>query len=593
MENIEIAAVLREMADLLEIKGGVNPFRIRAYRNAVYTVEEHATPLRGLVEEGADLTELPSVGNEMASHIAELVTTGRLSRLEELADEIPRSLVALTRLPGVGPKKARKLWDALDVTTIDDLEVAAEEGKVAELEGFGEKTQNKILEGITRYRTRQGRFRLAEVDELIQPLLEWLSEDDSVDGVEVAGSYRRRRETVGDVDILVISSAHQAVIERLVAYSQVRRVDLAGETRATVHLASNLQVDLRVLDEQDAGAALVYFTGSKEHNIALRKRALERGLSVSEYGVFQLAEPDAAAAEEEVVLSTTGRELGERVAGRTEEDIYECLGLPFIPPELREQRGEIAAAERGELPRLVTLDDIRGDLQMHSDWSDGKNTIEEMLEACVSRGYEYFALTDHSQALAMTGGMDAAKLARQLVEIDEISARHPEIRFLRSMEVDVLADGSLDMDDEMLERLDLVVISIHSKFDLSAEEQTRRLIRAIEHPASDIVGHPTGRIIGRRDPIDFDLAAALDCAAENQVAMECNAHPNRLDLRDTHMMEAKKRGVPIVISTDAHRSAELELMSYGVEQARRAWLTPDDVLNAGPLDVLLSTLGRA
>lgn len=593
MENIEIAAVLREMADLLEIKGGVNPFRIRAYRNAVYTVEEHATPLRGLVEEGADLTELPSVGNEMASHIAELVTTGRLSRLEELADEIPRSLVALTRLPGVGPKKARKLWDALDVTTIDDLEVAAEEGKVAELEGFGEKTQNKILEGITRYRTRQGRFRLAEVDELIQPLLEWLSEDDSVDGVEVAGSYRRRRETVGDVDILVISSAHQAVIERLVAYSQVRRVDLAGETRATVHLASNLQVDLRVLDEQDAGAALVYFTGSKEHNIALRKRALERGLSVSEYGVFQLAEPDAAAAEEEVVLSTTGRELGERVAGRTEEDIYECLGLPFIPPELREQRGEIAAAERGELPRLVTLDDIRGDLQMHSDWSDGKNTIEEMLEACVSRGYEYFALTDHSQALAMTGGMDAAKLARQLAEIDEISARHPEIRFLRSMEVDVLADGSLDMDDEMLERLDLVVISIHSKFDLSAEEQTRRLIRAIEHPASDIVGHPTGRIIGRRDPIDFDLAAALDCAAENQVAMECNAHPNRLDLRDTHMMEAKKRGVPIVISTDAHRSAELELMSYGVEQARRAWLTPDDVLNAGPLDVLLSTLGRA
>lgn len=592
MENLEIAAVLREMADLLEIKGGVNPFRIRAYRNAVYTVEDHPTPLRTLVEEGADLTELPSVGNEMASHITELVTTGQLSRLLELATEIPRSLVALTRLPGVGPKKARKLWDELDITTIDELEAAAAAGKVAELEGFGEKTQGKILEAIVRYRTRQGRFRLAEVDELIRPLLDWLREDEAVERVEVAGSYRRRRETVGDVDILAISSAHQAVIERLVSYPQVRRVELAGETRATVHLASNLQVDLRVLDEQDAGAALVYFTGSKEHNIALRKRALERGLSVSEYGVFEIADSDAVDTGEDAVLSTTGRELGERVAGRTEEEVYECLGLPWIPPELREHRGEIAAAERGELPRLVSLDDIRGDLQMHSDWSDGKNTIEEMLEACVSRGYEYFALTDHSQALAMTGGMGAEKLGRQLDEIAEIADRHPEIRFLRSMEVDVLSDGSLDMDDETLERLDLVVISIHSKFEMSATEQTRRLIRAIQHPATDIVGHPTGRIIGRRDAIEFDLADVLDCAAENQVAMECNAHPNRLDLRDTHMMEAKKRGVPIVISTDAHRTAELELMSYGVEQARRAWLTTDDVLNAGSVDVLLTALGR-
>jgi DNA polymerase (family 10) len=592
VENIEIAAFLREMAILLEIKGGVNPFRIRAYRNAVYTVEDHATPLRTLVEEGADLTDLPSVGTEMASHITELVTTGQLSPLLELAEEIPRSLVALTRLPGVGPKKARKLWDELDITTIDDLEAAAAAGKVAELEGFGEKTQAKILEAIARYRTRQGRFRLAEVDELIRPLLDWLREDDAVERVEVAGSYRRRRETVGDVDILVISSEHQTVIERLVSYSQVRRVDLAGETRATVHLASNLQVDLRVLDEQDAGAALVYFTGSKEHNIALRKRALERGLSVSEYGVFKLADADEVDAGEDAVLSTTGRELGERVAGRTEEEIYECLGLPWIPPELREHRGEIAAAERGELPHLVSLEDIRGDLQMHSDWSDGKNTIEEMLEACVARGYEYFALTDHSQALAMTGGLDAEKLARQLDEIARIADRHQEIRFLRSMEVDVLSDGSLDMDDETLASLDLVVISIHSKFEMSAAEQTRRLIRAIQHPATDIVGHPTGRIIGRRDAIEFDLAAVLDCAAENNVAMECNAHPNRLDLRDTHMMEAKKRGVPIVISTDAHRTAELDLMSYGVEQARRAWLTPDDVLNAGPVDALLSALGR-
>lgn len=565
------------MSVLLEIQGGMNPFRIRAYQNAVHTVEEHATPLRAMVDEGTDLTELPAIGSEMASHIIELVTTGRLSRLEDLADEIPRSLVDLTRLPGVGPRKVRRLWDELGITTIDELEVAAEAGKVAVLDGFGAKSQEKILAGIKRHRARQGRFRLDEVDELIRPLLKWLREDEVVEHVEVAGSYRRRKETVGDVDILAISSTPQAVMERFVSYPQVRQVDMAGDTRATVLLASKLQVDLRVLAEQDAGAALVYFTGSKEHNIVLRKRALECGLSVNEYGVHR----------------TTGRELGERVAGRTEEDVYASVELPWIPPELRENRGEIAAAEKGELPDLITLDDMRGDLQMHSDWSDGKNSIEEMLEACAAHGYEYFALTDHSQALAMTGGMDAEKLARQLDEIDEIAARHPEIRFLRSMEVDVLADGSLDMDDEMLGRLDLVVISVHSRFDLPSAKQTQRLIRAIEHPASDIVGHPTGRIIGRRDPMEFDLADVLDCAAENHVAFECNAHPSRLDLRDTHMMEARKRGVPIVISTDAHRAEGLDLMSYGVEQARRAWLTRADVLNAGPIDALLKSLGRA
>lgn len=592
MENIEIAAILREMSVLLEIQGGMNPFRIRAYQNAVHTVEEHATPLRALVKDGADLTELPAIGTEMASHIVELVTTGRLSRLEDLAEEIPRSLVDLTHLPGVGPKKVRKLWDELGITTIDELESAAEAGKIAVLEGFGPKSQDKILEGIQRHRARQGRFRLDEVDELIRPLLSWLREDDAVEQIEVAGSYRRRKETVGDVDILAISSNPQAVMDRFVSYSQVRQVDMAGETRATVLLASKLQVDLRVLAEKDAGAALVYFTGSKEHNIVLRKRALEYGLSVNEYGVFRLMNPDKQSPDEEKVLSTTGRELGERVAGRTEEDVYASVELPWIPPELREDRGEIAAAEKGELPDLITIEDIRGDLQMHSDWSDGKNTIEEMLEACAARGYEYFALTDHSQALAMTGGMNAEKLARQLEEIAEIAARHPEIHFLRSMEVDVLADGALDMDDEMLDRLDLVIISVHSRFDLPAAQQTQRLIRAIEHPASDIVGHPTGRILGRRDPIEFDLADVLDCAAANHVALECNAHPSRLDLRDTHMMEARRRGVPIVISTDAHRAEGLDLMSYGVEQARRAWLSPADVLNAGPIEDLLAALGR-
>ena len=588
MENLEIAAMLGEVADLLEIKGGANPFRIRAYRNAVYTVQQHATPLREMVEAEEDLTGLPSIGKEMAAHITELVKTGRLTVLDELAEEIPRPLVSLTRLPGLGAKRARKLWDELDITSIDELEVALQSGAVAELPGFGEKTQTKLLDAIERYRRRQGRYRLSTADELIAPLREWLEAEQAVERIEVAGSYRRRKETVGDVDLLIMSADPRAVIDRFTSYPPVREIIKEGENGASVLLASDLQVDMRVLEEETFGAALVYFTGSKEHNIQLRQRALERGLSVSEYGVFELAEEG-----EESVTSTTGRELGKRVAGRTEEEVYEALGLPWIPPEIREYRGEIEAAEAGELPELITLDDIRGDLQMHSTWSDGKYSIEEMLEACVERGYEYFALTDHSQALAMTGGLDAEKLARQLEEIDEIAARHPEIRFLRSIEVDILADGSLDMDDESLAQLDLVVVSIHSKFDLSRDEQTKRLIRAIEHPASDIVGHPTGRILGRRDPIDFDLAAVLDCAAQNRVAMECNAHPNRLDLKDTHMMEAKKRGVPIVISTDAHRIDELDLMRYGVEQARRAWLTAADVLNARPLEELLGALGRS
>ncbi|MFQ5747508.1 MAG: DNA polymerase/3'-5' exonuclease PolX [Gemmatimonadota bacterium] len=576
MENVEIARILTEVADLLEIRGGTNPFRIRAYRNAVHTVEDQAAPLRKLVEEGGDLTELPGIGKDMASHITELATTGRLRLLETLSAEVPRSLVALKRLPGLGPKKIHRLWKELGVTTVEDLAAAAEAGEVARLEGFGEKTQARILEAIARARERQDRTLLAEADEIVAALLEHLRGAPETGQMETAGSYRRRRETVGDIDILVAATDPGPVMERFTTHPSVREVERAGDTRATVHLASGLQVDLRVVPPESYGAALVYFTGSKEHNITLRKRALERGLSISEYGVFELAEGD---------------ETGPRVAGETEEGVYASVGLPWIPPELREERGEIEAAAAGSLPRLVTLEDLRGDLQMHSTWSDGKNSIEEMLEACAERGYAYLALTDHSQALAMTGGLDAAKLREQWVEIEEVAARHPEIRLLRSLEVDILADGSLDLEDEMLEGLDVVVASVHSRFDLPAAEQTARIVRALAHPAVDILAHPTGRLINRRDPFDFDLDAVLECAAERGVAMELNAHPNRLDLRDTHLMLAKRRGVRIAISTDAHRIADLDLMRYGVEQARRAWLEPADVLNALPLDELLMTLG--
>jgi DNA polymerase (family 10) len=589
MENLEIAAALKEMAVLLEIKGGVNPFRIRAYRNAVHTIEEHPVPLRKLVDEGADLTELPAIGKDMASHITELVATGRLTELESVAAEVPRSLVQLTRLPGVGPKKVAKLWKELNVETIEELAVVAAAGKVAGLEGFGKKTEEKILAAVEKFQEREVRFRIDQADQLVQPLIEHMQADERVQKLEVAGSFRRRKETVGDIDLLVQSDDPVPLMERFTSWKQVDEVVGAGDTRGSVVLKSGLEVDLRILPEASYGAALLYFTGSKEHGVALRKRALERGLSINEYAVSELVDAESG---EEGTTSTTGRELGQRVAGATEAEMYEALGLPWITPELRENRGEIEAAEQGTLPSLITLDDMRGDLQMHSTWSDGKNSIEEVLEACAARGYEYFALTDHSKALAMTGGMDAEKLARQWEEIDEVVARHDEIRFLRSMEVDILADGSLDLEEEWLEKLDVVVVSVHSRFELPETEQTERILAAVQHPQVNILAHPTGRIINRRDPFAFDLDAVLEACAENSVAVELNAHPSRLDLKDTHLTRAKEKGVKVVISTDAHRISELALMSYGVEQGRRAWLETGDVINCWPLEELLVFVGK-
>ena len=499
--------------------------------------------------------------------------------------DIPPSLIEAMRLPGVGPKKARKLWQELGVESIEDLELRAAEGRVAELDGFGEKSQQKILDGIERYRRNTQRVGLAEADQHIEPLLEHLGAVDGVERIEVAGSYRRRRETVGDIDLLAVADDPEEVMQAFLDYPRVASVDMSGETRSSVVLASGLEVDLRVVPVESWGAALVYVTGSKEHNIKLRQRALDRGLHLSEYGLFERSEQEDEAERD-------GRFEAGRVDSPEEEDVYAALDLPWIAPTLREDRGEIAAAERGDLPDLVELDDIRGDLQMHSTWSDGKTSIEEMLEACVERDYEYLAITDHSKALAMTGGMDAAKLRRQFEEIDEIRERHPEIRLLSSMEVDILVDGALDLEDEMLAELDLVLVSIHSRFELPKVEQTKRIVRALEHPEVQILGHPLGRRINRRPPIDVDLDEILECAKENGVAMELNAHPERLDLSDTNLIKARELGVKIVISTDAHRPTHLDLMGYGIEQAQRAWLTPEHVLNAQPLEVFLERVAR-
>ncbi|MFQ5678339.1 MAG: DNA polymerase/3'-5' exonuclease PolX [Gemmatimonadota bacterium] len=581
MENVEIAEMLERVADLLEIREA-NPFRVRAYRNAARTVEFHTAPMERLVAEEADLTELPGIGQEMARHIRELVERGALTPYEELSREVPPSLIELMRLPGVGPKKARKVWQALGVETLDALEAEAKAGRIAELEGFGEKTQAQILAGIESYRRHVSRFRLGDVDPLVRTLLEHLRELPQVEQAEVAGSWRRRRETVGDLDLLAVATEPGPVMDRFTAFPSVATVLVTGDTRGSVRLRDGLQVDIRIVPPESYGAALVYFTGSKAHNIKLRQRALERALHVSEYGVFRAPEGGRA---EGVEISS-----GELVAGRTEEEVYGAVELPWIPPELREDRGEIEAAERGTLPRLVTREDLRGDLQMHSTWSDGKNSIEEMLEACVRHGYEYFAITDHSQALAMTGGLDEKRLAEQWAEMEEIQARHDEIRILRSMEVDILRDGTLDLAEEMLAGLDLVVVSVHSYFNLPPEEQTERILRAIRHPEVNVLGHPTGRLINRRDPIRFEVEEILKVAAELGVAVEINSQPDRLDLKDAHAARARELGVKVVISTDAHRASELEFVRYGVEQARRAWLEPKDVLNALPLEGLLTAL---
>ncbi len=584
MENVEISQLFREVADLLEIQEA-NPFRVRAYRNALRTIEAHAVPMRKLVEQGTNLTELPAIGKGMAENIQEIVETGRLAVLDALADEIPEGLIDLMRLPGLGPKKARKLWDELGVESIEDLETVAKEGRVAELAGFGKKTEERILTGIKNYRTNTSRFRLGDVDELLPPLLEHLNATPGINRLEVAGSYRRRKETVGDIDLLVLADDAGMASEALTGFSGVESVIGAGGTKTSVMLRSGLQVDLRVVPPESWGAALIYFTGSKAHNIKLRQRALDRSLRVSEYGVFEIPDESLGDALGERRVASEG----EMVAGETEEAVYDVLDLPWFPPEMRTDRGELDLAD-GELPRLVERSDLKGDVHMHSTWSDGRATLDEMVTACAERGYEYMAITDHSKVLAMVEGLDADKLRRQWREIEEVQAAHPEIRVLRGMEVDILKDGSLDLEDEMLEGLDVVIISVHSHFGLERPEQTARILKALAHPRAMIFGHPTGRIINRRGPIDIEIDEILQACAEFDVAVEVNSHPNRLDLRDTHLWRARELGVPVLVNTDAHRTAELDLAHYGVEQARRAWLTPEHVLNTRGVDEFLAGL---
>lgn len=581
MENADVAAVLEELADLLEIRGA-NPFRVRAYRSAARTVESLTRRLTEMVEAGEPLTDLPGIGKEMERHLLELLERGSLRMLEELWEEIPRSVVQLVRLGGLGPRKARQLWDELKVESIEMLEAEILAGRVQALAGFGERSARKLLEAIEAHRSQGRRFPRAEVEPLVEALVAYVARAPGVEAVEVAGSYRRQRETVGDLDLLARSDADgAAAVAHFAAFPGAVRVEAAGDTKGSLVLRSGLQVDLRVVPSDSFGAALHYFTGSKEHNVRVRALGVKRGLRVNEWGVFRSPRG-----------GRPGEGFGERVGGATEEEVFGAVGLPWIPPELREDRGEVEAAREGRLPELVTGADLRGDLQMHSTWSDGRQSVEAMALACRDLGYEYLAMTDHSQALTMTRGLTPERVRSQWDEIDDVRSRLEGVTVLKGLEVDILRDGSLDMPDWVLDGLDIVVVSVHSFMGLGEAAMTERVIQALRHPRVHILAHPTGRRIGRRPPYAIDVEAVLQAAAELGVAVELNASPQRLDLSDVHVHRARGLGLRVAINTDAHSVRGLATMRHGVAQARRGWLERKDVLNAMPLDQLRGWLER-
>lgn len=559
VHNTDVARILNELADLLEISQA-NAFRVRAYRDAARSVDSLPRSLADMVRNEEDLSGLPGVGQSMAEKIEEIVSTGSLAQLDELKRDVPPGLGELLDLPGLGPKRVKVLHDRLGVKSPDDLAAAARQGKVRELEGLGAKTEQKILDELAARQDGEQRMPLAAAEEVAEALADYLRGVDGVKKAVIAGSYRRRKETVGDLDILVSCRQGTPVMDRYVAYDEVAEVVSQGKTRSTVRLRSGLQVDVRVVPEVSYGAALHYFTGSKAHNIAVRKMGVQRGLKINEYGVFR----------------------GEdRVGGRNEQEVYEAVDLPYVAPELREDRGEIELARQGpdHLPKLIARDDIRGDLHCHTKATDGRNTLEEMAEAAAQCGYDYLAITEHSKRLTVTKGLDEKRLRKQISQIRRLNEKLEGVRVLSGIECDILEDGSLDLADEVLAELDVVVCSIHSKFDLPAPKQTERVIRAMDNPHFNILAHPTGRMIGGRRPHELDVERAIEAAAERGCFLELNAQPERLDLDDVHCKLAKDRGVKLAISTDAHATVSLDFIRYGIDQARRGWLEADDVIN--------------
>lgn len=570
IHNADIAAIFEEIADLLEIQGA-NPFRIRAYRNAARTLGELSRDVRMLVEKGDDLKRLPGIGDDLSAKIREIVATGSCSFLVRLRTELPPAVAELLKIPGLGPKRVKALHHGLEVQTVEQLYRAARDGRIRALPGFGEKTELNILQAVEAHVSQARRFKLAVAAQYAEALRTYLAAVPGVKQVTIAGSFRRMRETVGDLDILATAMPDSPVMQRFTAYDEVTEVLSAGAKRASVMLKCGLQVDLRVVAEESYGAALQYFTGSKAHNIAIRRIAQKHGLKVNEYGVYR----------------------GEaRIAGENEESVYRAVGLPYIPPELREDRGEIEAAHAGRLPQLVELADLRGDLHVHTRATDGRNTLREMALAAQAQGFEYLAITEHSRRLTVAHGLDPLRLARQCDEIDALNEQLTGITLLKGIEVDILEDGSLDLPDNVLARLDLVVGAVHSKFDLSRARQTERILRAMEHPCFTLLAHPTGRLIEKREPYDVDMLRIIRQAKKRGCFLELNAHPERLDLLDTYCQMAKEEGVLISINSDAHSTFDFANLRFGVGQARRGWLEKQDVLNSRPLAELRTLIKR-
>ncbi|MDR9392286.1 MAG: DNA polymerase/3'-5' exonuclease PolX [Trueperaceae bacterium] len=559
LRNAALAQELEEIGDLLELQDA-NAFRVRAWRNAARTVADLERPVAAMVEAGEDLTDLPGVGKDIAAQLEARVGGASMPALLEAREAVPSGLLDVVRVPGVGPKKARALWRELGVESLDALEAAARDGRIEALKGFGAKTQTRIEQGVAQVRRFQARRRRADAEADVEDLLATLRAVPGVERCEVAGSYRRGRDTVGDVDLLVVAEDPNGAMAALRGYGAVERVIGSGEAKTSVLLRDGLQVDLRVVDDAAFGAAWLYFTGSKAHNVRLRSRAQARDASLNEYGLWSADE-------------------AQRLAGAEEADVYAALGLAFVPPELREDRGEIERAERGTLPDLVEVGDVRAELHAHTDWSDGQADLEAMMRAAAERGREVLAITDHGPTLRMTGGLDRAKLLRQMEAIDAVRDAVPGLTVLRGVEVDVLEDGALDLDDDVLATLDVVVASVHTHLELDAAAQTDRILRAVRHPAVNVLGHPTGRLIGKREGMAFDLHAVVEGAAAHDVALEINAHPARLDLGDVAARAAAAAGARIAVNTDAHAPSDLDLLRHGILQARRAGLEADAVIN--------------
>ena len=576
MTNEQIASKFEMLADLLEFQGA-NPFRLRAYRNGARVIRDLPQSIESLVGEGADLTEFDGIGKGVAQKCEALVKTGTMVQLDELLEEVPRTVLDLLRIPKLGPKKAAIIFHELKIATLDDLKQACMDGKVRVLSGFGEKTENAILEGIDLAASANQRIYWSRADDLAEQLREHMDGCKAVRKLEFAGSYRRGKETVGDLDMLVVSKDADAVMDRFGEFPMIESVSGRGPTKMSVRLDSGFQIDLRVVPAESFGAALQYFTGSKDHNVQLRGLAKQRGLKINEWGVFEVKGKKET-----------------YVAGKTEKEVYAALDLPLFPPERREARGEFEIAEQGRLPKLIELKDLRGDLHMHTTETDGKATLQEMVAAARERGLSYIAITDHSKRVSMARGLDSKRLRQQWKAIDKLNqTMGDEFVVLKGIECDILEAGGMDLPDDVLAEADWVLASVHYGQDQPREQITDRILGALEHPHVTAIAHPTGRLINRRKAYAVDMDAIFQSAVANHKILELNANPARLDLHENHCAVAKSLGIPIVINSDAHSCQGLDVLQYGIKQARRGGLTKKDVVNTLDLGKLLATLKKS